>query len=306
MDSKQTIAHIKTKMRAQKPSAEALTITPEVAEWLIEQKWESNRDLQQATVDRYVRILKHGQWKMTGQGIIVSKSGKMIDGQHRCWAIFDSGITADMMVTFGIDEDASRDIDCGAVRSLAYRSGFTNAQTAALNFIVKLGYGAVESTQANVRAIAHVYLKPVDALLALQSRKTPMLRQAAIVAAGAIWHKAGMDGYVENMYVGLLSLDSGSLPPVGRSFLRQCVETGERTRRTGGMDLFVRAFKTFDPQAAQISKLQLKDGIPTLEQARAMIQKAVHSSGVTFDAKVVSTQRGVGKKSVATKSKKVK
>jgi hypothetical protein len=76
-------------------------VTPAVARWLLALNT-GNRPMQKGAVDRFIGILRDGQWINTGEAIIVSKEGVLNDGQHRLAAIQESGIPAPCDVRFGI------------------------------------------------------------------------------------------------------------------------------------------------------------------------------------------------------------
>lgn len=52
---------------------------------------QKNRQISYATVYAYALQIINGKWKMTGQPVIFTNRGMMLDGQHRCWAGFLSG-----------------------------------------------------------------------------------------------------------------------------------------------------------------------------------------------------------------------
>jgi hypothetical protein len=64
-------------------------ITPAVAEQLLLGK--ANRQISLATVAYYARQMMEGQWKATGEPIIITSDGVMRDAYHRCWACYLSG-----------------------------------------------------------------------------------------------------------------------------------------------------------------------------------------------------------------------
>jgi hypothetical protein len=301
-DSKQTIAHIKAQIKSGKLATQVLTISPEVATYLIELNWSGNRNLQQSVVDRYATEMRHGNWMLTGEPLILSWDGVVIDGQHRLWAVIESAQTVDMNVTFGIDPDAYCKINSGSTRNLAYRAGMAPGHAAALNFIVKTVFGQAECSDTTLRLIDPIYGAYVDALIALQTRRMPVLRAAPVVAAGAIWSGDGMGAYVQNLYASMIALDSGALTPIAKSFLKQTVELAGTQKAPKGLDLFVRAFKAFDHNSAQATRLQHKGAISTLDEARGMVVDAMKRHGVTLDRKATTAQRGVGKRTSRRKA----
>lgn len=300
MDDRQTIQEIKDNLQAKTVHSEVFTVSPKVAEFLLNLNWPNNRPLMDTVVDRYAAAISHGHWKLNGESLIMSSEGNMIDGQHRLWAVVSSGAPIRTMITFGVDSSTFDTINSGRARSISYLAKLPTAVAAPLNFIIKLAFGPAESTAQNLQVINGIYGEDVTALVKLQSRNIPVLRQAPILAAGALWSKAGYKDYVCDMYTNMLLLDSSSLPPIGRSFLHQCVDSSTGGRKLTGTDLFVRAYKAFDCQQAAVRKLQYKDGQGTIDQARKAITKAM--KGVKFDATVLETNRGTFKKALSKKS----
>lgn len=76
-----------------------------------------NRPLSKACVDALADQMRRGQWKMNGEPIIFSGSGKLLDGQHRLAAVIRSGTSVEMAVARGVDEDAFVTIDTGKGRT---------------------------------------------------------------------------------------------------------------------------------------------------------------------------------------------
>jgi hypothetical protein len=102
------------------PDAVRMTITPEMAEVMLErnvsEEWK-NRPKSQTALERYTKKMKSGGWFYTGQTIIFSSDGKLINGQHTLTACVRSGATIDHLVAFGVDEQAFKYIDTGTART---------------------------------------------------------------------------------------------------------------------------------------------------------------------------------------------
>lgn len=94
-------------------------VTPEIATKWLEQNT-SNRNIVQATVERYARDMKAGRWHLTGEPIQFGISGRLLNGQHRLWACIFSDTTFETVVVRGIvNEDEVVDvIDTGTKRTL--------------------------------------------------------------------------------------------------------------------------------------------------------------------------------------------
>ena len=99
-----------------KYSSRIETITPEKAqEYLRDNTY--NRPLSKVYVNALADQMKRGQWRMNGEPVIFSGSGRLLDGQHRLAAIAKSGVSVEMAVTRGVDEDAFATIDTGKGRT---------------------------------------------------------------------------------------------------------------------------------------------------------------------------------------------
>lgn len=96
--------------------SELLTITPnEASKYLANNP--ANRKINERIVAAMAEDMKAGRWMQTHQGIAISNTGRLLDGQHRLSAVIKAGIPVKMMVTFGVDEKAMDAIDQGRKRS---------------------------------------------------------------------------------------------------------------------------------------------------------------------------------------------
>lgn len=79
----------------------------------------ANRDISRSRVSQYAEAIKGGEWKVTGQPIQVSASGRLLDGQHRLEAVVMTGTPIIALVVSGLDDDIFDVIDCGKPRTPA-------------------------------------------------------------------------------------------------------------------------------------------------------------------------------------------
>lgn len=92
-------------------------VTPEMAmDWLGANT--HNRPVRQNVVEKYARDMKAGDWMLTHQGILFDWNSVLLDGQHRLWAIVESGCTIEMMVTYDADPATQEHIDGGEIRQV--------------------------------------------------------------------------------------------------------------------------------------------------------------------------------------------
>jgi len=83
------------------------------------QKNQSNRLVNSQVVNSYVDQMLRDQWELNGESIKFSKSGRLIDGQHRLTAIIKSNCEIRSFVTYDLDESSFLTIDTGKARNAA-------------------------------------------------------------------------------------------------------------------------------------------------------------------------------------------
>jgi len=98
--------------------SKTVLITPEIAEDLLSRNT-ANRPLKRNDVEFLKSQLKAGEWQLTHQGIAISDDGSLLDGQHRLKAIQETGISAEMLVTFNASKSIFSVLDIGRKRSAA-------------------------------------------------------------------------------------------------------------------------------------------------------------------------------------------
>lgn len=168
-------------------------ITPEKAMKYLEGNTH-NRPVHPSTVEKYKRAMEQGQWRLTHQGIAFAEDGydqngrhvakgTLLDGQHRLWAIVESGVTVPMMVTWAVDPETYTVIDVGARRTggdtlfvLGEKSSGKLSQ--ALSWLWRDKNGYLESNVSEGRA----HLPTNDELLDLL-RENPGIRNSLRINA---------------------------------------------------------------------------------------------------------------------------
>lgn len=103
-------------------------INPETAEALLSTTG-FNRAVSHYRVATLANEMRCGKWQLNGETIIISKSGRLLDGQHRLYAIMESGCTVQMMIATGAPDNSFETIDTGRARSsgdIAGMVGVTN------------------------------------------------------------------------------------------------------------------------------------------------------------------------------------
>jgi hypothetical protein len=94
---------------------ERVKLTPEAAKAILSGNTK-NRPVSQANLKKLKTEINEGRWKLTHQGICVSKEGNLIDGQHRVLACIETGKPIEVMLTTGAPEENFKYIDTGKKR----------------------------------------------------------------------------------------------------------------------------------------------------------------------------------------------
>lgn len=109
-------------------------IGPKEAQKLLEGN-EANRRIKKVHLEWLVLQMNEGKWRPeTGEAIKISKTGKLIDGQHRLLAIIKSGKTYEFLVVEGLEDEIYSVVDSGVSRTAGdslFVIGVTNAYAAA-------------------------------------------------------------------------------------------------------------------------------------------------------------------------------
>jgi hypothetical protein len=92
-------------------------VTPSRAKELLEANI-NNRRVKVDVLNRYAQDILAGRWKEdTGEVIKVSKSGIILDGQHRLYAIVKANSPIFLHIAYGIDDTVSDVLDTGSGRN---------------------------------------------------------------------------------------------------------------------------------------------------------------------------------------------
>ena len=107
-------------------------LTPELAREWLETMPEYQRKPSMQVVAEYASDMENGRWvEGTGDAIRFNKNGQMIDGQHRCLAVIESGCSIVVTVIEGLDNEVFMVLDRGKKRTAANTISGNNASVRA-------------------------------------------------------------------------------------------------------------------------------------------------------------------------------
>lgn len=93
-------------------------ITPEIAKKLLE-RCEFNRTLKAKQVNDIAASMARKEWELNGEAIIITKSGKLVNGNHRLNGCIKSGVPFKTAVIVGIEDEQSMTYDLNAKRRIS-------------------------------------------------------------------------------------------------------------------------------------------------------------------------------------------
>jgi hypothetical protein len=95
--------------------AELKTITPAMAQYILENGNTKNRPMNKHHVDSLAKEMSRGKWALNGDTICMNQ-GQLIDGQHRLAAVVKSGVSIQTFVVEGVPFDVFQTKDVGKRR----------------------------------------------------------------------------------------------------------------------------------------------------------------------------------------------
>lgn len=99
---------------------ERILLTPSLAKDMLDHNYEHNRKVRNSVVAKYASDIKEGRWNSEvsrfQDPIIVSKAGRLLNGQHRCMAVIEANTPIYIYIERDVDEDIFRYLDDGEKR----------------------------------------------------------------------------------------------------------------------------------------------------------------------------------------------
>lgn len=100
-------------------TTEIVKLTPKKARELLEANV-VNRRLRDNVVAAWREDMERGRWLMTGEPIKISRTGRLLDGQHRLVALAKAKVRhVEFLMVYGLPDDTQAVMDSGSVRSIS-------------------------------------------------------------------------------------------------------------------------------------------------------------------------------------------
>jgi len=234
-------------------------VTPEMAKGYLLNNTD-NRNKRGWWVSGLANMIKRGEWIPTHQGVAFSKSGKLLDGQHRLEAIIEANMPVEMLVTTGVRDDAYKVLDNGIKRTLADLTGISQRTAEVCRVLARLAYGGDTINSAD--QIIDIYNTGVgevhDNLVEYCGKGIAVLSSAPIRTVATCMILDGHNQqYIKNLYSNLCHQKFNELPNIAQSFIRQVSDKGATVGNR--YDLMARALKVFDASIKDTTRLTVSD-----------------------------------------------
>lgn len=111
-----------------KATVEIVKIGPKQAEPLLENLLPGQRPVREAWVRSLAEDMEAGRYKLSSDAILLIK-GKLANGQHRMWAVVESGTTQQFLLMTSDDDELYKILDCGNTRTVGDATMVANASS---------------------------------------------------------------------------------------------------------------------------------------------------------------------------------
>jgi len=140
-------------LNSKKIEVYAKTITPDMATTLLKGNI-GNRNPSKSHVNHIAKQMRKGRWQLTPSPIMMTKSGRILDGQHRLLGCQQSGRTIEFSFAVVPDEDANeifKVLDQGKKRSLEDLTGKSPKLIKPLVYLLRAGLRVPTPTVEDIK-----------------------------------------------------------------------------------------------------------------------------------------------------------
>ncbi len=234
-----------------------MLITPQMAEQWLNTVNKSNRKIRKYWVDHLAQEIRSGNFLKTHQGIGFSKSGRLLDGQHRLAAIIKADTPVEILVTTDLDDEAFKAMDNGVKRTMSDLTNLSVRTAEVCKFIAR--HAIVSGQENSPQLILDIADTVIGKLCGELERHCPSSRKTfssvAVRAVAVLMVAAGHDKkYIFETYTNMVLFHLDELPPVARAFVKQVID--KHIDINSGLAVFLaKLMKVFDKNSAYTSRL---------------------------------------------------
>lgn len=240
---------------------EIVDVTPDMAQRLLNTSNHGNRKIRPAVVNKYARAMSAGDWRFSPEAISISKTGRLLNGQHRMSAVVASGRTIRFMFALGFDDDVFEVLDRGVARTAADALKIDKKLAEVAALLVRCGqhnFKRATVTDHDIKRAAEKIREAHDFVIEKCGTNRAVFSSAPFRLACVARIMSGDGDYALNIYRNLVMTNIEELPPIGYAAIRAAMNG----RLTGGggaaqVNKLCAAWDITNPSSAQKSKLYI-------------------------------------------------
>lgn len=267
-------------------SMESKRITPEMACKMLEAN-KTNRDLSWKTVQLYAQDMKRGAWRKTHEAIALNSKGEIMDGQHRLWAIIESGYAQTFYVATYEGEDSAlmMPFDMGKSRSTSDITNIPRRDVAILKTMVRVLFSQGKLPNDMVLSLWQLFR---DHLLAVEDLHVRTFTAAPVRAAVVLRHACGIDWTAQ--YKILVHRHLPEMNEITAALYNKLVDAGQEHGGTASMIKFCQTWHASDPARKTQKTFRTSCISEALEEAKASFKHKAPE--ITAQLKTFSNLKG--------------
>lgn len=234
-----------------------------------------NRPLTRSIVDGWKAIFERGEYIKTHQGIAISDTGLMLDGQHRCVAMSEmpEDFSVPMKITRGLPEAAFRAMDIGRKRTQAEVLHENPRLVEVARFLARLYLGRTnEVTPPYLMRFVRIIRSEHDSLMAFCGNACKMWSSAPVRAAAVISILSGQnEDFVHIVYRSLVASDFETMTTAAQTLYKAHVSGS--LRATNAIDAFTKSMKVFDVRQQNLKVIKVLDSAAAVGLVREFLHE---------------------------------
>jgi hypothetical protein len=169
-------------------------VTPKIAEsWLNTNH--NNRHLREGVAEVYAKDMKAGNWTQCVMPISFYEDGELADGQHRLYAIVESGTSQEFIIVRGLARRDGLNIDTGANRSLVDAGRISQLDFALSHAVIATARGIAtgistlgRSSNAEKLRLVEEHREAAEFAIKAMPRTKNIYNSVTLSAVGRAWY----------------------------------------------------------------------------------------------------------------------
>lgn len=253
---------------------EIISMTPEAAEAILAKHNIGNRALRENHVQKFVGIIHRNEWVPLSQGVSLSSTGRLLNGQHRLAAIAKAGKTVLINMTYD-EPDANYavlDSDLVPRRAMDYLQVPTRVAEVSKLITAVCHPSSHDRTVETTKAVHAIFGDAAQQVVDTCPTYKRAVTSAPVRTAAAIRVALGQGAYVLPLFKKIANVELDDLPPIAKAFIKQTMDENRITPNNRG-DYLVRAWTVFDEAKKDLTKLSVRGKSVIMAEIRAAVKE---------------------------------